>query len=366
MADRIKDTVDYLFRNFDRDNDGFVTISEFLIYINSSSSPNKADYEFFFNHYDVNKDGRIAREEWFEILAKAWGVAVPQPRTEIAAQASQPQQKPEPQVVVAVDPKAETKQEVKTEVKVDPNVVVATETKEEVKTEEHKEIVKVDPVPQICTKTTEEVKEETREEVKPEEKEELKVIVKVDPIREEECRTIEESKVVPKVETNEEVKIEVKLDPKVVITTETKEEVKTEEAGDLKVAVRIDPVPETNPEIIQVTQPQPTILPPPVPQPDQGIPEIAKSLAASLKEGKIPIPPEQWKKITDIVDFLYAGLDKDNDNELSTTEISEYFDTFKRSCDREAVFKALDDDNSGKISKTEFSAMLILERAHLR
>ena len=322
MADRIKDTVDYLFRNFDRDNDGFVTISEFLIYINSSSSPNKADYEFFFNHYDVNKDGRIAREEWFEILAKAWGVAVPQPRTEIAAQASQPQQKPEPQVVVAVDPKAETKQEVKTEVKVDPNVVVATETKEEVKTEEHKEIVKVDPVPQVDS----EIKEEAKGDLK----------------------------------------VEIKLDPNVVITTETKEEVKTEEAGDLKVAVRIDPVPETNPEIIQVTQPQPTILPPPVPQPDQGIPEIAKSLAASLKEGKIPIPPEQWKKITDIVDFLYAGLDKDNDNELSTTEISEYFDTFKRSCDREAVFKALDDDNSGKISKTEFSAMLILERAHLR
>lgn len=230
MADRIKNTVDYLFRNFDKNNDGFVTKDEFLIYINSTSAQGKVDYEYYFNHNDINKDGKISREEWYQILANAWGV--PAPVVQPNPQPNPPQPNP-PQ----------------------PNPP--------------------QPNPQVNPP---------------------------------------------------------------------------------------QPNPQPNPP---QPNPQP-IQPPPVPGQQNGIPQIANSLAASLKAGNIPIPPDQWKKITDIVENVFKHLDADGDNELSTAEISKYFDSFGRPVDKQTLFNALDDDKSGKVSKTEFAAMLILERAHLR
>ena len=77
MQDPIRNTVDYLFRTFDRNGDGFITPDEFKMYIDSTSAANKVDLMRAFQHNDINKDGRITKEEWYQILVSAWGPKAP-------------------------------------------------------------------------------------------------------------------------------------------------------------------------------------------------------------------------------------------------------------------------------------------------
>ena len=63
-------TVDFLFKMFDRDSDGFVTKDEFLIYLRSTGIGNDMTDQEAFDFVDSNKDGKITKEEWLAVLKK--------------------------------------------------------------------------------------------------------------------------------------------------------------------------------------------------------------------------------------------------------------------------------------------------------
>ena len=82
---QIQASVNYLFKTYDRNNDGFITQSEFIRYLESFPNGRAQDARNLFRFNDVNGDGKISKTEWFGILKRAWG-----PKQPLSFQTPQP------------------------------------------------------------------------------------------------------------------------------------------------------------------------------------------------------------------------------------------------------------------------------------